>query len=59
MDFNDENKVIIDSMNKEEAKVFIKFLKSEIIRHRRDIKEAENLIYNVVKKFELNESLSV
>jgi len=42
--FNDEHKVIIGTMNKAEASAFVKFLKSEILRHHDDIKQARELI---------------
>ena len=44
MNFDEENKVIISSLNKTEARAFIKFLKSEIFRHLRDIEDARDLI---------------
>ena len=45
--------MIIDSLNQEEAKAFIKFLKSEIARHGMDIDNARELIYQVVNKFQI------
>ena len=33
MEFNDKHKVIVGTLNRAEAKAFIKFLQSEIIRH--------------------------
>ena len=53
MEFTDEHKVIINSMNEMEAKIFIIFLKTEIIRHCDDIEQAEKLIEVVKEKFEL------
>ena len=53
MRFNDENLVIINTMSKAEAKAFIKFLESEIIRHRRDVYECFVLIHKVEERFEL------
>ena len=45
MEFNDEShKVIIRSLSRIEAKAFIKFLESEIIRHEDDIRQAQKLI---------------
>ena len=45
MEFNDEShKVIIRSLSRIEAKAFIKFLESEIIRHENDIRQAQRLI---------------
>ena len=45
--------VIIDTMDKSEASSFVKFLKSEIIRHGDDIKQAYDLIKVVEEKFNL------
>ena len=53
MDFNAENKVIIETMNEDEAIAFIKFLRSEILRHRRDMDEAYALIIYVGSKFHI------
>ena len=53
MKFNSDNKVITDTLNRQEALVFIKFLCSEILRHKKDILEAENLIETIEKKFGL------
>lgn len=54
MEFNpNTHKVIIDTLNKEEAKVFCKFLESEIIRHWQDIKQAHELIAIVKGKYDL------
>ncbi len=44
MRFNLEHKVIIDSLSRHEARAFVKFLKSEIIRHQDDISQAVELI---------------
>ena len=44
MEFNEEHKVIINTLSRIEAKVFIKFLESEIIRHQDDIDQAKSLI---------------
>ncbi|MFA5036701.1 MAG: hypothetical protein WC479_05945 [Candidatus Izemoplasmatales bacterium] len=44
MIFNKEHKVIVGTLTTEEAKAFIKFLQSEIIRHEDDIRQAKNLI---------------
>ena len=51
MIFDQTNKVIIATLNKSEAKAFISFLHSEIVRHQRDIVEAEVLINKVKEKF--------
>lgn len=53
MQFNDECKVIIQTMNGDEAKTFVKFLYSEILRHKMDIEEAEKLILYVKDEFAL------
>ena len=53
MRFDDDNKVIIESLNQEQAKAFILFLESEIIRHEIDIEQAENLIKRVRNMYRL------
>lgn len=53
MKFNEVNLVIMESMDKMEAKVFVKFLKSEIARHDMDIDNARDLIKEVTNKFGL------
>ena len=53
MKFNEESKVIIDTMNQNEARAFIRFLETEIARHKRDIENAVELIYTVCDKFDL------
>ncbi len=53
--FTDECKVIIDSMTKEEARVFILFLRTEITRHELDIDNARDLVYEVAMKFKLGD----
>jgi len=53
MKFNEQNKVIIETMNPNEAKAFIKFLQSEIARHQMDIDNAIDLIHQVVNKFQI------
>ena len=47
MQFNSEHKVIISTLTRIEAKVFIKFLESEIVRHEDDITLARELITRV------------
>lgn len=47
MEFNNEHKVIINTLSRIEAKAFIKFLESEIIRHEDDIQLAQELIDTV------------
>ena len=44
MEFNNEHKVIISTLSRIEAKAFIKFLESEIVRHGDDIETAQRLI---------------
>ena len=53
MVFDEENKVIIESLNQEQAKAFIKFLESEILRHKVDIQQAEDLIKKVRNMYRL------
>jgi len=53
MKFDEQNKVIIETMNQDEAKAFVKFLKSEIARHFMDIDNAKDLIYNVCLKYKI------
>lgn len=54
MIFNNQHKVIIESLNQDEARAFVKFLKSEIIRHKDDIQQAWDLIA-LVKKIHLED----
>ena len=58
MDFDSSCKVIIDTLNIWEAEAFIKFLRSEVFRHQRDIDDAEALIIKVIQKFNHNEPLA-
>lgn len=53
MQFNEENKVIIESMDKTEARAFVKFLHSEILRHQKDIQQADDLITKVKERFDI------
>uniref|UniRef100_A0A6M3LQ75 Uncharacterized protein n=1 Tax=viral metagenome TaxID=1070528 RepID=A0A6M3LQ75_9ZZZZ len=57
MKFNETNKVIIETMNTEEAKAFVKFLKSEIARHQMDIDNARDLIYDVCFRYRIADVL--
>ena len=57
MKFNKVNKVIINSMNHDEAVAFTKFLISEIARHKMDIDNAIDLIHRVIDKFQIEEEL--
>ena len=49
MKFDETNKVIIETLNRSEARAFVLFLKSEIARHKMDIDNAYNLCYTVIK----------
>lgn len=51
MKFDIEAKVIVETLNREEARAFVKFLKSEILRHQVDIQQAEDLMIHVCSKF--------
>ena len=53
MKFDKTNKVIIDTLDRNEAKAFIKFLQSEIARHEDDIENVYDLIRKVAKKFDV------
>lgn len=53
MEFNEQQLVIISTLSKEEARVFIKFLDTEILRHKKDIEDAEKLISHVRDRFNL------
>jgi len=57
MIFNSQHKVIIDTLNQDEASAFVKFLKSEIIRHEDDIKQARDLIYEVCFQYKIADLL--
>ena len=57
MKFDETNRVIINTLNKEEARAFVLFLKSEIARHEFDIAQARALIYEVVFRFNLEDIL--
>ncbi len=49
MKFNEQHKVIVKTLSKDEAAAFIKFLESEIVRHQDDIYRAKSLIRYVRK----------
>ena len=55
MEFNSDNKVIINSMNKCEARAFCKFLTSEVYRHIEDITQSILLMEQVLKKFKITD----
>jgi len=57
MRFDEQHMVLINSLTTEEASAFIKFLKSEILRHEMDIKNARNLIYKICMKYKLGDLL--
>jgi len=50
MEFNRQNKVIVSTLSQDEARAFIKFLESEILRHEDDIDKAKSLIGYVEKE---------
>ncbi len=58
MDFDAEHKVIgevcIETMTQEEAVAFMRFLRREILRHKREINQAYDLIVKVSSKFGLS-----
>ena len=53
MQFNEKQKVIIESLTVPEASAFIKFLETEVIRHMVDIEKAEELIIQVRNMYRL------
>ena len=53
MQFSEQHKVKIESMTRDEAKVFIIFLETEILRHQEDIVEAEKLTKKVKDMYRL------
>ena len=55
MKFNEDHKVIINTMNEDEARAFIKFLDSEILRHCEDIKQAKKLRFVVEGKLSMGD----
>ena len=55
MEFNEKHKVIIDTMNEDEARAFVKFLDSEIIRHYGDIEQAKKLRFIVDSKLSMGD----
>jgi len=59
MIFNAQHKVIVKTLNEAEARAFVKFLESEIIRHEDDINQAKSLIGYVRKEvlFEILQEL--
>jgi hypothetical protein len=57
MKFDKVNKEIIETLNQDEARAFVKFLKSEIARHQMDIDNARDLIYEVCLKYKIADLL--
>ena len=53
MEFDESNKAIMETLTREEALVYIKFLLSEEKRHWDDIRDIQNLIEEVKRRFEL------
>ena len=53
MDFSEEAKVLISTMDRQQAEAFVIFLHTEIVRHARDIEEAKELIEEVKRMFNL------
>ena len=53
MRFDETRKVIIDTLDRNEASAFIKFLESEIARHEEDTNDAYDLIRKVAKRFDI------
>jgi len=51
MRFDKQHFVIIDSLTLSEAHAFVKFLESEILRHRQDIIDTQDRINQVILKF--------
>lgn len=51
MEFDERNITIMTSLNRDEAKVYIKFLLSERARHTEDIIFIDERIKQVKKKF--------
>lgn len=53
MEFDVTHKVKTETMTKEEASAFVKFLESEIRRHQVDIKDASELIRKVKEMYDI------
>jgi hypothetical protein len=53
MRFNEEHLVIIESLTRDEAKAFVKFLESECVRHEDDVKLAKELINKVKGMYQI------
>ena len=57
MEFTEECKVIIGTMDESDAKAYVKFLLTEIARHKQDIDNATDLCYDVIRRFHLGDIL--
>jgi hypothetical protein len=56
MEFDADHKLIISSLeNEERARAFIIFLETEVLRHFKDIRDAQALIKEVEDKFGIND----
>jgi hypothetical protein len=53
MEFNEEHKTKIESLNRAEAVAYILFLESELRRHQDDIRDIVQIIGHVKSKFGL------
>jgi hypothetical protein len=53
MEFDENDITIMESLTKEEAAAYIKFLQSEIRRHARDMIEIEEKIKEVERRFQI------
>jgi len=51
--FDEDHKVIPETLTKETAPVFILFLESEIQRHQEDIDETTDLVKRIKKEFDI------
>jgi len=51
MEFNPKHLVIINTLTRDEASAFVKFLESECVRHEDDITIAKALINTVQEMF--------
>lgn len=51
MIFGKQHMVLIDSLQPNEARAFVKFLESEILRHRQTIIDIQERINRVILKF--------
>jgi hypothetical protein len=49
------HKVNPDKLTRDQAIVFVLFLRSEVLRHKDDIRETNKLINCIVKKFDIKD----